>query len=56
MKVGKCAKNGKLRYRSELDAKLALLDCSGRRASSRREEKAVYQCPFCRGWHLTSKR
>lgn len=50
-----CRPTGKIRYRTHLDAKLALLRTT-RNTDSRRakDEKRAYSCPDCRGWHLTS--
>lgn len=48
------AKCPKVRYRSKLDAKIALSRTQQSRAS-KREEARVYHCPNCKGWHLTSK-
>lgn len=45
----------KVRYSSELNAKIALASTQGRRNSAR-EECRVYKCPHCFGWHLTSER
>ncbi len=41
----------KVRFRTELDAKIALA------AVLRRDkgEKRIYRCPRCKGWHLTSQ-
>lgn len=44
-------------YHSEARAKRALVEIWGRindGASKNHREKAVYQCPRCRYWHLTS--
>lgn len=48
---------GKIRYRSEYEASVALASCRrpGRRRWRRRERRS-YQCPWCNGWHLTSKK
>lgn len=44
-------RTGKMRYRDELDAKIAL----ARVRWKDRGEKRCYRCPLCRGWHLTSQ-
>lgn len=51
--MNKC-KTGKARYKDELDAKIALASTQRSRTKSHQESR-VYKCPFCRGWHLTSK-
>lgn len=43
----------KIRYRTKLDAKLALASTQ-RSRNPRREEHRYYRCPACKGWHLTS--
>lgn len=43
----------KVRYRTELDAKIALASTNAS-ARKRRGETAYYRCPQCKGWHLTS--
>ena len=45
----------KIRYRSEVDAKIALMDIARRRDQGKenRKECRYYRCPRCRGWHLT---
>ena len=51
-------KTGKRRFPDEEAAKVALVASRAaqalRRSTKRREER-VYQCEFCRGWHLTSQ-
>lgn len=47
-------RSGKLRYRDRLGAEIALASTERGRASSR-DEKRVYRCPDCAGWHLTSR-
>lgn len=54
MRTSRCAKSGKVRYRTLLDAKIALAD-THRNPKSKRDEKRYYRCPYCDGWHLTSK-
>jgi hypothetical protein len=49
-------KTGKIRYRDELAAKIALANTKRTRGSrSLKEEKRAYRCPHCTGWHLTSR-
>lgn len=51
----KCAK---VRYRTEIDAKIALsrAETTGaRRSDEKRKEARAYRCPRCNGWHLTSQ-
>lgn len=49
----------KVRYRSEVDAMLALMRTQGKRGKARkngrvkRAEMRAYECK-CKGWHLTS--
>lgn len=45
---------GKTRYKDEIAAKLALATIR-QKAATVHEEQRAYRCPFCRGWHLTSK-
>lgn len=50
----------KIRYRTELDAKIALSNIQYKlavRGACRevKTEARVYRCPMCGGWHLTSK-
>jgi hypothetical protein len=49
--MNKCSKTRKVRFRSDLDAKIAL----ARRQWADKGERRSYRCPFCRGWHLTSQ-
>lgn len=44
----------KIRFRTELEAKIAL-PRSQFKQSSKREECRVYRCPNCHGWHMTSR-
>lgn len=53
-KIKKSRKCGKRKYRSRMDAMLALANTQGSRRSNRRNEKRIYRCPDCGGWHLTS--
>jgi hypothetical protein len=47
---------GKIRYRDELDAMLALGSTARRSESNRkRRESRQYHCPICKGWHLTKQ-
>jgi hypothetical protein len=46
--------SGKVRYRTRIDAKIALAN-THRKAASTREETRIYFCPNCRGQHLTSR-
>ena len=47
---------GKVRYRDEIAAKLALASAQRKDGSHRaKTEKRAYRCPKCRGWHLTAK-
>lgn len=55
-----CDVAGKVRYRTKLDAELALAqirvsDSTRRSAASGRTEKRAYPCPHCKNWHLTHK-
>lgn len=45
----------KRRYRTELDAQLALVAIKGHPLTPRIPGR-VYRCGFCMGWHLTSQR
>ena len=47
----------KIRYRSEIDALLALNEVIRRREQGKenRKECRYYRCPYCRGWHLTKR-
>lgn len=55
-RVSRC-KSGKTRYRDEIGAKLALARIQHKDSSGRaKQERRVYLCPLCRGWHLTSKK
>lgn len=46
----KCKTTKKVRFGSRLDARIALAE-----AQVDRDEKRVYRCRFCLGWHLTSQ-
>lgn len=55
---GKRSGCGKRRYRTEIDAKIALASCQRvTRGPERRYaiERRHYHCPRCKGWHLTSQ-
>ena len=56
----KCSTTGKVRYSEKIDAQIALANATRptRRNDQNRpkEEKRVFRCPSCHGWHLTSKR
>jgi len=52
----RCPKTGKIRHRTELDAKIILSKCGSPTSNTAREEKRVYRCGHCKGWHLTSKK
>jgi hypothetical protein len=43
---------GKIRYRTALDAKIALIRID---RGSLDTERHYYKCPNCCGWHLTKK-
>lgn len=45
----------KVRYRTKLDAMIALASTQ-RSQETKREERRFYRCPDCRGWHLTSQK
>ena len=45
----------KVRYRTRLDAKIALASTQQSR-NSKREESRVYWCQECKSLHLTSKK
>ena len=47
---------GKRRYRSEIDAKIALTRIARTGDDSRRDKtpRRAYRCGTCKGWHLTS--
>ena len=55
-KTSKCGVTGKIRYRSDIDAKIVLSEIQHKDSSRRPKiETKVYNCPHCKGWHLTSK-
>lgn len=46
----------KRRFPSKIDAKMAMADIMARDSTSRsHQEKRIYFCPKCKGYHLTSK-
>lgn len=47
--------SGKIRYRDQLGARIALSGIRKKRTRRDKNERAAYQCPACNGWHLTSK-
>lgn len=50
----KCHKTGKVKWRTELDARMALANIDYKmRASTKNKEQRPYRCPFCEYWHLT---
>lgn len=53
--VGYCV-TGKRKYRTERDARTALVGAIVARNSGkhRRKEVRIYECPVCVHWHLTS--
>jgi len=58
---GICQPENKLKYESRTDAELALKECQEQRefelranGFSNRNEASVYDCIFCKHWHLTS--
>lgn len=53
-KPKRSVKCGKRKYNSRMDAMLALANTQGYRSTNKRDEKRVYKCPDCGGWHLTS--
>lgn len=48
-----CAQTGKIRYRTDLDAKIDLARIR-RWSDAPKLPKREYLCPFCAQWHLTS--
>jgi hypothetical protein len=44
----------KVRYPMQVDAQLALFKLS-RQDKPEHLENRAYQCPHCKGWHLTSQ-
>lgn len=55
MKTKKSKKCHKVRYKDDLDAKIALANIKHKDSSRRpKQECRVYHCPRCKGWHTTS--
>lgn len=50
-------KNGKIRHRDQLAAKIAMsrVSTAKSRMSAGKMERREYYCKMCRGWHLTSQ-
>lgn len=47
----------KVRYRTEVDAKIAMANIGAKDNPARaKTERRAYRCPKCAGWQLTSKR
>lgn len=46
---------GKVRFRTELDAKIALANIKRKRHRRAYEERRCYYCVRCKAWHLTHK-
>jgi ssDNA-binding Zn-finger/Zn-ribbon topoisomerase 1 len=47
----------KVRYRTELDAKIALASTGFKKHERRaKSEQGAYRCPECGAWHLRSRR
>lgn len=58
MSSTRSAKGGcrKIRYRDRLEALIALSGVGGNRHTRRtKDEIRAYECPRCKGWHLTSQ-
>ena len=51
---GKCPKGDKIRWRTSLDAALALGRLRSAVNSTERREKSWYRCPTCGSYHTTS--
>lgn len=52
----KSKKCGKRRYRDRIAALLALASTTtNNKTRSAKDEKRVYHCHLCKGWHLTSQ-
>lgn len=50
----KCRRTGKVKWRSELDARMAMANIDYKmRAATKDKEVRAYLCPFCDFWHLT---
>lgn len=56
VKATRSRKCGKRRYRSSIEAKIALADIQMKDSTNRaKQELRTYYCKHCSGWHLTSK-
>jgi len=53
-KLKKCKTTGKVSFRDEIAAKIALGRLAARPLRERKEQR-TYACPFCHHWHLTSQ-
>ena len=55
MSVVRCRKSGKIRYATEAYARAQLvgLVMKRNRGNAARQERYVYKCPSCQGWHTT---
>lgn len=57
MTLGKACSAGKIRYRDQIGAELALMRIR-RKAERKKRDKVpvrVNECPLCDGWHTTSQ-
>lgn len=59
---GRCPTTGKRRYRDKRESVIFLHRAQTARrwadqdgTDTRRNEKRVYECPACHGWHATSQ-
>ena len=52
-----CPTTGKIRFFDHKDAVRALHFIKGEAGygSGKRKERRPYECPFCKGWHLTTQ-
>ena len=53
-------KTGKIKWHTELDAKMAMANCAQKGSHTHRNghsprEIRVYKCPLCHYWHTTSQ-
>jgi hypothetical protein len=53
-KLKKCRTTGKISFRDEIAAKIALGHLMARPLRERKEQR-TYFCSFCHHWHLTSQ-